>query len=508
MPRSPLDPGEKLACVSYAPFRGAQSPLNRALEIPAEQIDADLAKLAEITSCIRTYSNSQGLDQIAEIARKYGLSVLQGIWLSRDPERNRLEIETGIALARNNRDVIKMVIVGNEVLLRGEMAVPDLKGIIERVKRETGLPVTYADVWEYWLRNRELAPAVDFVTIHVLPYWEDFPLHAALAARHVAEVQAKVAASFPNKQIMIGEVGWPSAGRMRDGALPSPANQARVMEEVIAIAKRNYWPINLIEAFDQPWKRQLEGTVGGHWGLYDGEKRLPKFAWGAPVRDHPLWFYQCVLGILLAFVTFAAAYFAARSQGEEEPEKIHWPPIAAIALAGGLFVGWALVLVPLESLTIIDWIKSTILVLIAFITPPVAAAAAAYGTPMAGFATVLDPLFRRAAKPLERLLAALLLVTVALAIVVALGLVFDPRYRDFPFAPFTGPAVALFAATFACPPGLKREGVAEPISAAILAGSAIYIFFNEGLLNWQAQWLAALFLLLAAACLRLRVVRS
>ena len=31
------------------------------------------------------------------------------------------------------------------------------------------VPVTYADVWEYWLRNREVYEAVDFVTIHILP---------------------------------------------------------------------------------------------------------------------------------------------------------------------------------------------------------------------------------------------------------------------------------------------------------------------------------------------------
>ncbi len=508
MPRSPLAPGEKLACVSYAPFRGGQSPLDRNFVVSAEQIEADLAELSEITSCVRTYSNSQGLGRIAEIARKHGLSVIQGIWLSREAERNRLEIETGIALAREYKDVIKIVVVGNEVLLRGEMATLDLKDIIERVRRETGVPVTYADVWEFWLRNRELATAVDFVTIHILPYWEDFPIPAGQAARHVVEIQAKAAASFPGKQVMIGEVGWPSAGRMRDGALPSLSNEARVMHEVIAAAKRGNWPTNLIEAFDQPWKRKLEGTVGGHWGLLDGEKRTPKFAWGGKVSDHPLWFSQGLLGILLAFVTFAGAYFAARSQGEDEPEKIDWLPIAAIALAGGLFLGWALALVTLESLSIVDWIKSIILVLLAFTTPPIAAAAAARRTPIAGFATLLDPLFWRAAVPLERLLAGLLLVTVAMAITVALGLVFDPRYRDFPFAPFTGPVAAFFIATFASPSGLKREGIAEQTSAALLAGCAIYIFFNEGLLNWQAQWFAALLLLLAAACLRLRVARN
>ena len=80
-------------------------------------------------------------------------------------------------------------------------------------------------------------------------------------------------AAFPGKDILIGEFGWPSAGRMREGALPSPANQARAIQEVLALAKRENYRVNLIEAYDQPWKRQLEGTVGGHWGLYDAYRR-------------------------------------------------------------------------------------------------------------------------------------------------------------------------------------------------------------------------------------------
>ena len=41
------------------------------------------------------------------------------------------------------------------------------------------MPVTYADVWEFWLRYRDVYEAVDFVTIHILPYWEDFPISGA-----------------------------------------------------------------------------------------------------------------------------------------------------------------------------------------------------------------------------------------------------------------------------------------------------------------------------------------
>ena len=79
---------------------------------------------------------------------------------------------------------------------------------------------------------------------------------------------------------------------MREGALPSPVNQARVMHEVLAHARRENFRVNLIEAYDQPWKRQLEGTVGGHWGIYNAYRRQPKFAWGGAVSNHPHWRWQ------------------------------------------------------------------------------------------------------------------------------------------------------------------------------------------------------------------------
>ena len=78
------------------------------------------------------------------------------------------------------------MVVGNEVLLRGELSADsDSLQFLREVKSRTAVPVTYADVWEFWLRNRDLAAAVDFVTIHILPYWEDFPIPADDAAAHV-----------------------------------------------------------------------------------------------------------------------------------------------------------------------------------------------------------------------------------------------------------------------------------------------------------------------------------
>src|SRR4051794_3472155 len=222
MPPSPLVDGRKIPCISYAPFRGDEDPFGPDVPIDPRQISADLARLKEITNCVRTYSIDHGLDRIPDIARQHGMQVLQGLWLSSFPELNRRQIDRTIELARQFPDVITAIVVGNEVLLRGDMSPPVLASKIREVKSQVGMPVTYADVWEFWLRYRELAPEVDFITIHILPYWEDFPIPARHAAQHVESIRNRVVASFPGKEVLLGEFGWPSAGRMREGALPSP----------------------------------------------------------------------------------------------------------------------------------------------------------------------------------------------------------------------------------------------------------------------------------------------
>src|SRR3974390_1277558 len=286
MPNAPLLTGEKLWCVSYAPFRGSQTPLDPTTRISAAQIEDDLSRLSQISDCVRVYSTAYGLDQIAGLAAKRGMKVLQGLWLSSDPLKNRQEVANAVAIANRYPDTVRAVIVGNEVLLRGEMTAANLADTIRAVKAQVKVPGTYADVWEYWLRNRDVASAVDFVTIHILPYWEDIPVAARHAAAHVASIRQQVAEALPGKGVVRGARGGPRAGRMREGALPSPANQARVIQDVLAFATRAQFKVNVIESFDAPWKRVFEGTVRGHWGLLDDASRSLKFAFGQPVPNH------------------------------------------------------------------------------------------------------------------------------------------------------------------------------------------------------------------------------
>jgi glucan 1,3-beta-glucosidase len=501
---SPLAPGEKLYCVSYAPFRGEQNPLSEGTRITEQQIEDDLARLAKVTDCVRTYSVEHGLDAIAPIAERLGLKVMQGLWLGGLPQKDSVQIDTVVRLANAHRDTIRSVVVGNEVLLRGEMTAAELAATIRRVKAQVPVPVTYADVWEFWLRYREVYDAVDFVTIHILPYWEDLPIAAAGAAAHVGAIRARVVASFPDKEVLLGETGWPSAGRMRDAAQPSPANQARVMHEVLAAGKGGNYRINVIEAFDQPWKRWLEGTVGGHWGLFDAKTRERKFAWGEAVSNHPYWPLQAAAGIALAALVLAAAWRARPRAGP--PAAGRWVGIAALAGAGGGLIGWTAEKAALESVGPGGWMRCVFLLAVAAASPVLGGAALMRAQPLPSFAAVLGG-DERPRDPIGLMLGMTLVVASALALQAALGLVFDPRYRDFPFTALTAAALPYLILAWVVPQAPKR-GVAERISAAVLAASAGYIVLNESFANWQALWFAGALAMLVMGLLGPRGGRS
>ena len=337
-------------------------------------------------------------------------------------------------------------------------------------------------------------------------------------------IRGQVATAFPGRDILIGEFGWPSAGRMREGALPSRANQARIVQEVLAQARRDNYRLNVIEAFDQPWKRQLEGTVGGHWGLYDAYDRAAKFSWGEAVSNHPGWRWQGGGGVARAAAVFAAALAARRRTGVALTPA-PWLAVAAMAAVSGTLMGWTVENVPLESLTAGDWVRSLAWALVALAAPIVGAVAAVCGMGVPRFAVVLGRGAGRSRQPLAIMLGVLLLALTVLAMQAALGLDFDPRYRDFPFAPLTGAvfpflAVAVLRRLEIPALGLAKGGAklvagetgrgasshphgpaAEMAAAGVLGLSAIYIVFNESVANWQALWFCAGLVALAVTTL-------
>jgi len=505
--RAPIDPNAKLQCVSYAPFRNGQTPLVDTTQISTEQIAEDLAQLAKVTECVRTYSIENGLDQVPGLAAKVGLKVIQGIWLGSNRFRNLAQISTAIQLVKRYPDTITALVVGNEVLLRGEMTTADLVANIRSVKAQVQIPITYADVWEFWLKNREIYDAVDFVTIHILPYWEDFPIKAKFAASHVDSIRKRMAVAFPGKEILIGETGWPSQGRMREGALPSRTSQARVVSEILDIAKREGFRVNLIEAYDQPWKRQLEGTVGGFWGLFDAYRREVKYPPGVAISNFPAWKLLMGCGMALSALTFLVAILTVRRR-PWTPRLISWIAVAISATAAGSLLGIAGDKMFYESYGPGGWLKWGALLVAACASPLLCAHAQMTGRPLPTLLELLGPRNYRTRSLVTILLALALAITAVIAAETALGFAFDPRYRDFPYASLTMAVVPFMGLMVLNRPQTGTRPIAESVFAGLLAVAAIYVGLNEGRDNWQAMWTCAIYLLFALTLWRARAVQS
>ena len=480
-----LDPNVKLQCLSYAPFGKDESPLDfdKGLKLSKERIDKDLELLSKYTNCIRTYS-STGLEMIPELARKHGLKMWLGAWVSSDPVLTKKEIAKTIELARDNADIIETVVVGNEALLRREVSAGQLIGYIETVKKALPkMTITYADVWEFWNKHPEVAPAVDRVTIHILPYWEDKPIAVETALLHVRDIRKLMMEKIPDKEIVIGETGWPSGGRMREGALPSAMSQAIFTRGFVKMAEEGGWKYNYIEAFDQPWKRLSEGAVGGYWGLFDAN-RGDKHALHGFVSNYPnapfLFGASFILSLLGGFFMLKAESCSCK----KSPYvflTILGGSIALVWQANDYFItarnafeyGWAILCL---GLSFALWLK----IIRYLVNDEVSIRGSMYeAIEMLTFQTPWKPTLK------EHLLH---LLAISVVLVMALSLAFDGRYLNFELGTLSIITVS-YLIVYVGADQSNANGAMEKTTGIILFISSLYVLMQESArndfaLNW------------------------
>jgi exo-beta-1,3-glucanase (GH17 family)/cellulose synthase/poly-beta-1,6-N-acetylglucosamine synthase-like glycosyltransferase len=298
--------------MAFSPFRAGQDPADRTLPSP-EEIDADLGMLAAAAvNAVRTYSSLDTLGEIPRLAVKHNIKVTVGAWIDRQKTVNEQEIDAAIALARTYPNVIR-VIIGNEVLLRGDLTLSELAAHLERVREAVSQPVSTAEPWHVWVNQPQLADHVDFIAVHLLPYWEGVALSDAIA--YIDARMALLRRTFPDKEIVIAEVGWPSGGRTRQSAVASVANEATFLRRFLATARDKGYVYYLMEAFDQPWKARYEGGVGAYWGIYDVHRK-PKFEFVDPIVRIPQWQTLAVISVLLAALVLATFFANSRTLGK------------------------------------------------------------------------------------------------------------------------------------------------------------------------------------------------
>ncbi|MDO9082989.1 MAG: hypothetical protein Q7U56_06875, partial [Humidesulfovibrio sp.] len=289
-----LDFTGQIKAVSFSPYRADQDPLVNKFPTPA-QIEEDIVFLKGKTGAIRTYSSLDGMELIPALADKHNMPVLAGAWLDKRLKRNEQEI-AGLTKNLAEHKNITRAIVGNESILRGDFTIAQLSEYIRRVKEAApNVQISTAEPWHVWINNPKLAENVDFISIHILPYWERVPEEKAIEwsmARYKQVVEA-----FPGKHVLVAEIGWPSNGERWGKAKASIANEAKFLRQFMNLAVQQNIDYCIMEAFDQPWKRPLEGVVGAHWGIWTVERAL-KIPLVGVILEDTLWPVQWGVSLL------------------------------------------------------------------------------------------------------------------------------------------------------------------------------------------------------------------
>jgi exo-beta-1,3-glucanase (GH17 family) len=266
--------------VNYGPFRDGQRPGGLCPTI--HQVTRDLPVLQNMATAIRTFGlvdcdlGEKILSSI-RARRRAHLQVALGLWISADRDANEREIEKLEALARAGLlGPVITIVVGNEVVLRGDLSPAELRDYIEQVRAlGLGIPLTTAEPWSIWVGpgGTELASACDLVFANIYPYWERICIEDAVD--FVFERYSAVRLAHPTKNVTISETGWPSCGDSQGCAEPGVENQNHFLTKFLCRALKENVSFYLFEAFDEAWKSDAEGPVGACWGLY-GSDRRPK----------------------------------------------------------------------------------------------------------------------------------------------------------------------------------------------------------------------------------------
>jgi exo-beta-1,3-glucanase (GH17 family) len=288
--------------VCYSGFRSDQHPDrgDGAVNPSDAQVLEDLKILSRngTFSLIRLYDSQVNSEAVLRLIKEHKLDikVLLGAWLDAEvsnpncwwhPEpyldevlaankaKNATEIERAIRLAKEYRDIVAAVAVGNEALVSWNdhmVPVDSVIGYVRKVKKAIDQPVTVADNFDWWAKDgAALAKEVDFISIHIYPLWEGKDIEDALSFG-ISNAQA-VRDAHPDSRLVITEAGWATIAS-EFGPRASEAKQKRYYKELFDWAAKMNITTFFFEAFDESWKGDPNNALGAekHWGIFNEDR--------------------------------------------------------------------------------------------------------------------------------------------------------------------------------------------------------------------------------------------
>lgn len=296
----------KYKAICYSGFRSGQHPDrgDGAVNPSYDEVLEDLQILSYNSNfeLIRVYDSGVNSEMVLQVIEENNINikVMLGIWLRAElsnhetcewltepiPQEelnknvilNKEEIEKGITLANQYKDIIVAVNVGNEALVEWndhKVGTDTIIEYVKQVKEAITQPVTVAENYRWWAdHGAELAKHVDFLAVHVYPVWEGKDIDEGLS--YSIENLMDIRRALPDSKIVISEAGWATIAS-EFGERASEEKQVRYYKEMMDWCKEKNITLFFFEAFDEDWKGNPDNQLGAekHWGIFNVD-RTPK----------------------------------------------------------------------------------------------------------------------------------------------------------------------------------------------------------------------------------------
>ena len=260
--------GQKIHGITFSPYAEGQGP---GTQIGEQQIRERLEVIRPCVNWVRSFSCTEGNEQIPRIAVENGLKTMVGVWLDDDRENNERELAGAIEVARAGHAGI--LAVGNEVLLRGDLPEDELIDYINRAKQAVpDVDVGYVDAYFKFVDHPRVTEACDVILANCYPFWESCPAEYALL--YMKDMYRRAVQAAGDKKVIISETGWPDTGTPEGGAVPSVENALKYFINTYQWAEEEGIEVFYFSSFDETWKVEKEGDVGAYWGLWDKDGNL------------------------------------------------------------------------------------------------------------------------------------------------------------------------------------------------------------------------------------------
>lgn len=293
--------------INYGPYHKPGQTPERPDDpaITDAQFREDLSKIVQKFGYIRTYGTEKRvLGLIPFIAQNFPhLNVYLGVWeSSRDRSATEDQLNKAIELANKYPNIVEYVVVGNECtdqdFAEGPVTVDTLIADINRIKKsvpaqvkvttclgfhaglnpqkmEDDSPNPYYRAGNDYGKKIMQQSKADSLMFTVYPFYAKLDVSQGKDnTKYWYDYAVKNIAN--GKPVILGEVGWPSAGKPDNGAaVTSVQNEQKYTTDMVnAVKDGQVGSTFLFEAFDEPWKHGSQWEP--NWGLWD-QNGNPKF---------------------------------------------------------------------------------------------------------------------------------------------------------------------------------------------------------------------------------------